>query len=260
MKKEHLYESYPHNESHMRDYVEYQQKYISSVRESDRVIIEIVAELLGNRHGNNFVNLLDIGCSTGNLLRHLKRAFPGIGLTGSDLSDLQIDVCRKDPELAGISFIGSDIRALPAVANYDMIIANAILYGFDEAGFSECVASLAGALKPGGNLIAFDFFHPWTQEVAIIEKSGNFPAGHPLHFRSYGLSRSILERYGFKSIDFRPFSIPIDLPMPDYGKNSIDSYTVPTTQGEKLLFRGTIFQPWCHLVASMGSSAPPQAQ
>lgn len=260
MEKEDLYESYPQNESHMRDYVAYQERYISKIRESDRRIIEIVAELVGNRQTNIPVELLDIGCSTGNLLRHLKRAFPRIGLTGGDLSDLQLEVCRNDHELAGIAFAKSDLRALPDMAKYDVIIANAILYGFDEAGFSECVASLAGALKPGGSLIAFDFFHPWHQEVAIIEKSGNFPAGHPLHFRSYGLSRSVLERHGFKGIDFRPFAIPIDLPMPDYGKNSIESYTVPTAQGKRLLFRGTIFQPWCHLVASKESSVPLHAQ
>lgn len=43
MKEKDLYRSYPYEESYIRRYVGYQQKYSSRIRESDRVIIEIVA-------------------------------------------------------------------------------------------------------------------------------------------------------------------------------------------------------------------------
>ena len=104
-----------------------------------------------------------------------------------------------------------DIRALATEKKYDIITTNAILYGFDELGFSESISSIASALNPEGYLIAFDFFHPWKQEVSIIEKTGNFPEGHPLHFRSYDLVQSTLKRNGFDDIQFKPFSIGISI-------------------------------------------------
>jgi SAM-dependent methyltransferase len=246
-----LFDEYPHNQSHMKRYVAYQERYIDNIRESDRVILGIIAEILGMRAETPArPELLDIGCSTGNLLRHIKRAFPALALTGGDLSDLQLDVCRKDPELSGISFVRTDLKALSPARKYDLIIANAILYGFESSAFVECIRSIAGALNPGGAMVAFDFFHPWEQDVAIVEKTGSFPDGHPLHFRPFRQTEAQLNREGFRHVDFRPFSISIDLPKPAYDTDRVESYTIPTTAGERLLFRGTIYQPWCHLVAT----------
>jgi SAM-dependent methyltransferase len=240
---------YPHDTRHMQEYIAYQQRYVSSIRESDRVILELLAATLGRRRSRAQANVLDIGCSTGNLLRHLKQAFPSLALTGGDLSDLQLDVCRKDPQLAGVDFRRLDITALPADEKYDAILANAILYGFDQNGFEQSLQSISGALRPGGALIAFDFFHPWRQEVEIIEKTRSFPQGHPLHFRPYIETEAALRAAGFAEVEFTPFQIPIDLPKRDYSIEEIWTHTVVTTDGERLLFRGAICQPWCHLRA-----------
>lgn len=247
-----LYDVYPHNQSHMKDYVAYQKRYRDNIRESDRVVLDIIAATIGpnSARAARPAELLDIGCSTGNLLRHIKRAFPSLALSGGDLSAMQLELCRKDPELDGITFLRADLKALPSNRRYDLIVANAILYGFDATTFAECIRSVGGALKAGGSLIAFDYFHPWKQEVAIIEKTGDFPDGHPLHFRSYRGTEALLRQNGFERIQFRPFSIPIDLPRPAYDTDYVETYTVPTAAGERLLFRGAIGQPWCHLVAS----------
>lgn len=245
-----LYDAYPNDQFHMRDYVAYQQRYALNIRESDRVILRLIAEELRRRGPAAATGeLLDIGCSTGNLLRHIRQAFPQLRLVGGELSEMQLEICRKDPELQGISFIRADLKALPADRPYDMIVANAILYGFDQASFETCIASVAGALKPGGTLVAFDFFHPWKQEIAILERTGTFPGGHPLHFRSFGSSRAVLERCGLAEVQFMPFEIPIELSPPSFDTDHVESYTVPTAAGARLLFRGAICQPWCHLVA-----------
>jgi cyclopropane fatty-acyl-phospholipid synthase-like methyltransferase len=244
-----LYDAYPNDQFHMRDYVAYQQRYALKIRESDRVILDHIAEDLRRRGNAAGCELLDIGCSTGNLLRHIKGAFPQLRLTGGELSEMQLEICRKDEELQGISFVRADLKALPTDRPYDIIVANAILYGFDQPAFEQCIASIAGALRPGGTLIAFDFFHPWKQEIAIVEKTGTFPGGHPLHFRSFGSTRPVLERCGLTQAQFTPFAIPIDLARPPLDTDHVESYTVPTAAGERLLFRGAICQPWCHLVA-----------
>jgi cyclopropane fatty-acyl-phospholipid synthase-like methyltransferase len=234
-----LFDAYPNDARHMAGYVEYQRRYATNIRESDRIILELAAGLPA-------VELLDIGCSTGNLLRHLHHALPNLNLTGADLSEMQLEECRRDPTLSGITFAKMDIRDLPP-DRFDLIVANAILYGFSDEGFRECVSSISRSLRGAGHLIAFDFFHPFAQEVEIVERSPSFPEGHPLHFRSYQRTQENLRAAGFGEIDFRPFRIPIKLPHPGYG--SIVSYTAETTNGDKMLFSGTLFQPWCHLVA-----------
>jgi SAM-dependent methyltransferase len=249
MARSDLYETYPHDTRYMQEYIAYQQRYVANIRESDRVILEMVAAVLRDRRGAAPAEVLDIGCSTGNLLRHLKQAFPSLALTGGDLSDLQLDACRKDPELDGIAFVRLDIKALPTDRQYDAVLANAILYGFDQDSFAQSLRSICRALRPGGVLIAFDFFHPWKQEIAIVEKTRAFPQGHPLHFRSYSTTEAALREAGFGDVEFNPFAIPIDLPQLDYAIEDIKTHTVETKAGERLQFRGAICQPWCHLQA-----------
>ncbi len=66
--------------------------------------------------------VLDIGCSSGNFLRHLNRLVPGLELVGADLTPAVLDQCRADPEIEGIKFEALDIVDLP-VAAYDIVVA-----------------------------------------------------------------------------------------------------------------------------------------
>jgi hypothetical protein len=52
----------------------YQKRYRDSIRESDKVLIELIRSVIGGRSAS----LLDVGCSTGNLLRHVKRLLPAL--------------------------------------------------------------------------------------------------------------------------------------------------------------------------------------
>lgn len=216
------------------EYLRYQEKYKTTIRESDKVILQLLTGTTGE--------LLDIGCSSGNLLRFLSNLHPHLKLHGGDISDTSIGLCRKDESLNGIEFKVTDIFRLPT-KSFDAIVANAVLYCLDD--FDGAIASIAGALKPGGKLIAFDFFHSFEQELAIVETSVHSPGGHPIFMRSYARTEKILEQHQFRQCDFHPFAIPVQLPK---GKG-LTTHTVESDAG-RLQFRGTIFQPWCHLVAS----------
>jgi SAM-dependent methyltransferase len=245
------YKAYVADEDFSADYSAYQQRYSEQIRESDRVVIEIVRELNEKRQG---LRVLDIGCSTGNLLRHLNVLVPGLELTGGDLVPDVLSACRADPGLAGIEFEELDLLALPR-ERFDIVIVNAVVYLLNDDEFRTAAQSLSGALRAGGALVMFDFFHPFRQELEIKETSRSHPAGLVLHFRSEARGRSILTDAGFDDVEFRPFSIPIDLePGNRYrddpgGFEDLNSYTRLAADGERLLFRGTLYQPWCHLVA-----------
>ncbi len=236
----------------MDDYVEYQQRYADEPRESDKVIIDYVRTAI--ELGDKSPVLLDIGCSTGNLLRHLKPALPQAKLIGGELAEAALDFCRRDSALSGIAFEYLDALDLPK-DSYDVVISNAVLCLFNQEDYDNAIRSIAASLKPGGSLISFDWLHPFNQELEIREVSRSHPEGMFLYFRSFDSVERSLRTAGFEEISFRPFEIPIDLERGDiYGNNEtgfedLNSYTVETTEQTRMIFRGTLYTPWCHLFA-----------
>jgi SAM-dependent methyltransferase len=239
------YKEYVADREFIEDYSVYQQRYADQIRESDRVVIDIVRELTAGRDG---AEVLDIGCSTGNLLRHLRNLVESVSLTGADLTPEVLDQCRADPGLEGVAFEEMDLLDLPK-GRFDVVISNAVLYLMSDDEYARAAASVAAALKPGGSFVAFDFCHPFEQELEIRETSRTHPRGLMLHFRPQASVERIFLDAGFAGVDFRPFEIPIDLERnPDDGE--LISYTRTAADGARLLFRGALFQPWCHVVAS----------
>ncbi len=232
-----------------REYLEYQKRYTTQVRESDRVMIELIRSAMeGDRRGGRRPSLLDIGCSSGNLLLHLNRLVPDIEYHGGDLFPEIIEYCRTNPALDGIRFEVMDIRALGDSVRFDAVIANAVLGRFDQEEFRLALASLSRVTRAGGWLFAFDWFHAFEQQLSIVERSRDHPEGLTLVFRPYSSVMQVLADAGFTEVQFYPFSIPIDLERPAE-LHDMRTYTIRTDAGERLNFRGTLFLPWCHLVA-----------
>jgi SAM-dependent methyltransferase len=243
------YHEYVTDETFLRDYNAYQAKYAQQIRESDKVLIGLVRDIAARRDAvSRPLRVLDIGCSTGNFLLHLKRLVPGLEITGGDLAESSLAACRANPDLAGIHFRTLDLLDLPNDPRYDVIVVNAVLYMMTDEEFERALRSLAGALDPGGTILAFDFFHPFEQDLTITEVSRTHPNGLRLRFRPISRATAALEAAGFENATFRAFTLPIDLPR-HQDPGELITYTVPAMDGRRLPFRGTLFQPWCHLSA-----------
>lgn len=173
---------------------------------------------------------------------------PELSLEGGDLASEVIAANKDNPALSGISFRVLDILSLPNASDYDFVVANAVLCVFDPAEFERALAGIGRILKPGGHLVVFDWFHPYEQELAIVETTRAHPRGFKFHFRSYGTVRRVAEQSGFHEPSFSPFAVPIDLPKPTEPWD-ITSHTVKDASGKRLSFRGALCQPWCHMVA-----------
>lgn len=253
--EETLGEGYFHE--YMAWYKGYQERFLDDISERDKVMLKLVgqaaAQLRAARDGDEPVRLLDIGCGRGALLHHLRGAYPDLDLTGADLADDVIEECRSDPRLQGVRFETMDIFDIEG--SFDIVTANAVAVYFDDEAYGRVLESVASALRPGGRYLAFEWLHPFRQNLTIVERTKDHPDGLEIHFRPVHLVEEMLEERGFADIEFHPFEIPVDLPMEGSKERERDvyegihTYTRRTSSGDRLQFRGALYQPWCHLVA-----------
>jgi len=248
------YKRYTSDPKWAAQYSDYQKRYAVEPRESDKEIARLIGRCLRSTvfpKAEPF-SVLDIGCSTGNLLRFLRRIYPKLSYAGGDLMKPHIDECKADEELAGMRFEVMDIFDLPSDKPFDVIIANAVCQMFEQDEYERAVASMARALGPDGWLIAYELIFPGDKEQRVIEKSLGHPEGLKFWLRSERKTRQALERAGFDDIAITPFEIPIDLPKPISSGTDDDlrTYTVrdPVTH-RNLMFRGELYQPWAHICA-----------
>jgi ubiquinone/menaquinone biosynthesis C-methylase UbiE len=103
------------------------------------------------------IDVADIACGSGHAINLLARAFPESRFTGYDFSDEGLAAGRaeaRDWGLANARFVAQDVAALDARDAYDLItIFDAI---HDQAQPRRMLKNVAGALRPGGTLLAVD--------------------------------------------------------------------------------------------------------
>lgn len=246
MAEQFTYQEYVSDETFLAQYNAYQERYASTIRESDRVIIEKVNAFV-SQCDREMPRVLDIGCSTGNLLLHMHRMVPSAEYVGGDLALSSLEECKTNPDLADVTFSEMDILNLPE-ASFDVIVVNAVVYMFDDEQYEKALASLCNGLREGGIIVMYDFAHPFAhQNLTIYETTVFRPEGLRLCFRPMPRVQSAAEQAGFSGVDFYPFEIPIDLEKPGYDEEVV-TYTQTKQDGERLMFRGALFQPWCHIV------------
>jgi SAM-dependent methyltransferase len=231
----------------MRTYSDYQQRYAETPRESDKVLIDLVRE-----HAPEGGSLLDMGCSTGNLLLHISRLLPSLELHGADMATNVIAACRSDERLAGIEFHEENMLDMRLDRSFDVVTANAALMFFTPEELRRALAELGSIVSQGGYLIGFDYFQPFDVQLEIVETSSTFPNGLHFFVRGERQVREDLDAAGFADVTFQPFHVPIDLPRPDDPRD-ISSWTRRADDGTGLAFRGSLYQPWCHFVARKAS-------
>lgn len=248
------YQVYNEDKDFHERYSDYQSRYLNQPRESDRIFLRRL-EMHFNKVSDfqqKSLRILDVGCSNGNLLGHIKKSFPQLDLVGIDLNPDVIEACRNTKELQGIEFfVGSALELRNSFQQeFDLVIANAMIQHLSQNEFKTAIEEFANVLKSTGQLWVFDGFHPFNQEIEIIERSAyGSKQGIPIYYRSYSGVKYILDQAGFKFVEFKPFEMPFDLQRAQDDFSTLKTHTVKTEGGIRLSMRGTLFQPWCHLFA-----------
>tara|TARA_B110000003_G_scaffold242856_1_gene250923 strand:+ start:2568 stop:3314 length:747 start_codon:yes stop_codon:yes gene_type:complete len=242
------YKEYVTDKKFLKDYENYQERYSSSIRESDKKTIDLIGDWIHERKKE--LRVLDIGCSTGNLLYHLHNVYPDLELVGCDYAETSIRKCRQNTRLKNIEFHIADVTNPIKLGLFDIVLVNAVFYMMSENDFAKGLQNISKTLKKGGLLVLFDFANDFNQDLKITEVSKSHPLGLDIHFRPKEKIRELLLSTGFSKLKFVNFKLPIDLPLiSEQDHNELNSYTIKSEIGERLVFRGSLYQPWCHICA-----------
>ena len=132
------------------------------------------------------MRVLDAGCGSGVLARHLARQHSGCTIVGCDISDVRV---RQAQEVAGdFPNLHFEVRDLAQPGypegHFDVIICRYVLQHLSREVRSAALSGFHRCLKPGGWLVAIDFdggflnLHPqpssWLQAALQLMES-RFP-------------------------------------------------------------------------------------
>lgn len=152
----------------------------------------LLADLARQRRGPDDARILEVGCGTGILTRHIRQGWPAAELVVSDIAPHMVGTAARGAMIAG-HFIAMDGEAPPFEGPwFDLILSNLAFQWF--ADLDAAIERLAGLLRPGGSLIfstmGADSFAEWR---AAHEAAGAVP-GTPDYPTLAGL-RAMLARH-----------------------------------------------------------------
>ncbi len=122
-----------------------------------RRALKPIAEWLAGRHQRD-VRGLDVGCGTGRLLAFLHDAWPGMKLTGLDLSAPYLAEARRlIGKTARVKLIEGAAESLPFDdASFDVVTSSFLLHELPADVRHAALAEMARVVKPDGRIVIVD--------------------------------------------------------------------------------------------------------
>jgi ubiquinone/menaquinone biosynthesis C-methylase UbiE len=120
-------------------------------------MLKPIAEWMTGRNQRELRGL-DIGCGTGRLLAFLHDAWPGLRLTGIDLSAPYLAEARRlVGRTARVKLVEAAGEVLPFDdASLDLVVSSFLLHELPKKIRAEVIAEMARVVKPSGLVVLVD--------------------------------------------------------------------------------------------------------
>lgn len=131
---------------------------------------QIAAHLAGKLPDLQNPNILEIGCGTGIMTRHLLARYPQGHFKITDASNNMLEIARDNigPQIGKIEWNVLDAEEIIKVQQYDLIVANMVIHWF--AHRNAALENLQKNLKPGGAIFYSmpgpENFPQWQETLA----------------------------------------------------------------------------------------------
>ncbi len=102
-------------------------------------------------------SLLEVGCGTGQVLESIAAGSPRLHLAGTEMLVRGLEFCRT--RLPQAEFMQMDARAIPYVAEFDVVCAFDVIEHIDED--EKVLKQMYRACRPGGGLLITVPQHRW---------------------------------------------------------------------------------------------------
>ena len=177
---------------------EYDERWQRYVEDTLRAVTEAIAVRGDER-------VLDVACGTGELEWRLLQRWPGLSLTGCDLSVGMLAQARTKPITGDVAWVQADATALPFPdASFDIVICANSFHYFRAP--QQSLAEMRRALRPGGRLVLVDWCDDYLScRACSLWLRWTDPAFH----QTYSLAefRSLIESSGFEVQDAQRFRV-----------------------------------------------------
>ena len=183
------------------------KKYGPFSRHYRRIISELVRPL-------EFSSVLDIGCGEGSLLLDLSLLYPGIALSGIDISDSALQLARQ--KLPGGQFWNLDITACHLEQRFDLVLCSEVLEHIDDD---------VSALE---NIARMTAGHVILSSVQGRMRNFEKKVGHIRNYQRGELVRKV-EQAGFETVQTVEWGFPFYSPL---YRNFLDLVGGKGTTGE----------------------------
>lgn len=134
--------------------------------------------LLGRIEKENFNNILELGCGTGNYTVLLRDKFRQSKLKALDISGKMLQVAQEKLAGQNVEFIIADAETVNLREGFDLITSNACFQWFKDLG--NTLMKYKGLLGEGGTVLFSTFgaltFLELNKALSCIFKNANFAA------------------------------------------------------------------------------------
>ncbi|MBI5495383.1 MAG: class I SAM-dependent methyltransferase [Deltaproteobacteria bacterium] len=153
--------------------------------------------------------ILDAGCGSGVVTRHLARSHPQCTVTGCDLgADRLASAARLARDIPNITFSHQDLARLDFPAeSFDLVFCRYVLQHVSPEGRASAVAEFKRCLRPGGKACLVDFdgtlynLHPQTPLLSHL--LGRLEREFPVDLRIGRKLPAMLVDAGFSNVRWR---------------------------------------------------------
>jgi ubiquinone/menaquinone biosynthesis C-methylase UbiE len=178
---------------------------------------DLVVDLL-EKYNTNFKNVLEIGCSFGYRLNHLKKKYNQCSVFGIDPSSQAIEFGKKEYPNINLHEGTADKMNNYKTNFFDVVIVGFVFYVLDRDDLLKVVSEIDRVLNNGGTLIIVDFF---------ALKPHKNPYEHIKNFNAYSFKQSYEEVFLASKI-YSLFD-KITVNHQDHSMDLVDNYSEKMT-------------------------------